>query len=120
MPGRESPILLSKEPSAKHLAAPPAEVRNRRAMLPPREIGSRKLLLGSVLSESSVSCLACFCCYASRRALGFKIWSWRRDLNPRPSDYKSDALPAELRQRAASKMARPQPSIVLPARWDKH
>ena len=28
-------------------------------------------------------------------------WSWRRDLNPRPSDYKSDALPAELRQRAA-------------------
>src|SRR5438034_6207661 len=25
-------------------------------------------------------------------------WSWRRDLNPRPSDYKSDALPAELRQ----------------------
>ena len=28
-----------------------------------------------------------------------RIWSWRRDLNPRPSDYKSDALPAELRQR---------------------
>ena len=28
----------------------------------------------------------------------FAIWSWRRDLNPRPSDYKSDALPAELRQ----------------------
>jgi hypothetical protein len=26
------------------------------------------------------------------------FWSWRRDLNPRPSDYKSDALPAELRQ----------------------
>jgi hypothetical protein len=28
-----------------------------------------------------------------------KRWSWRRDLNPRPSDYKSDALPTELRQR---------------------
>jgi hypothetical protein len=28
------------------------------------------------------------------------FWSWRRDLNPRPSDYKSDALPAELRQQA--------------------
>ena len=27
-------------------------------------------------------------------------WSWRRDSNPRPSDYKSDALPAELRQRS--------------------
>ena len=25
-------------------------------------------------------------------------WSWRRDSNPRPSDYKSDALPTELRQ----------------------
>ena len=32
----------------------------------------------------------------SRAASG--NWSWRRDLNPRPSDYKSDALPAELRQ----------------------
>ena len=31
------------------------------------------------------------------------IWSWRRDLNPRPSDYKSDALPAELRQRKTSR-----------------
>jgi hypothetical protein len=26
------------------------------------------------------------------------IWSWRRESNPRPSDYKSDALPTELRQ----------------------
>ena len=25
-------------------------------------------------------------------------WSWRRESNPRPSDYKSDALPTELRQ----------------------
>ncbi len=25
-------------------------------------------------------------------------WSWRRDLNPRPADYKSAALPPELRQ----------------------
>ncbi len=31
-------------------------------------------------------------------ALNSRFWSWRRDLNPRPSDYKSDALPAELRQ----------------------
>ena len=28
--------------------------------------------------------------------------SWRRDLNPRPSDYKSDALPTELRQRSSN------------------
>ena len=30
-------------------------------------------------------------------------WSWRRELNPRPSDYKSDALPAELRQRCSNR-----------------
>src|SRR5258707_9353872 len=30
-------------------------------------------------------------------------WSWRRDLNPRPSDYKSDALPAELRQHCSNR-----------------
>ncbi len=34
------------------------------------------------------------------RSIPELIWSWRRDLNPRPSDYKSDALPAELRQQA--------------------
>ena len=31
-----------------------------------------------------------------------RSWSWRRDLNPRPSDYKSDALPAELRQQSGT------------------
>ncbi len=35
-----------------------------------------------------------------------KFWSWRRDLNPRPPDYKSGALPAELRQRPDSKLRR--------------
>ena len=34
----------------------------------------------------------------SRLSLPWRIWSWRRDLNPRPPDYKSGALPAELRQ----------------------
>jgi hypothetical protein len=27
-----------------------------------------------------------------------RTWSWRWDSNPRPADYKSAALPAELRQ----------------------
>ncbi len=27
------------------------------------------------------------------------LWSWRWDLNPQPADYKSAALPIELRQR---------------------
>ena len=36
------------------------------------------------------------------------LWSWRRDLNPRPSDYKSDALPAELRQLFTHPETRPE------------
>ena len=28
-----------------------------------------------------------------------KLWSWWTDSNPRPADYKSAALPAELHQR---------------------
>ena len=28
-----------------------------------------------------------------------RLESWRRDLNPQPADYKSAALPVELRQR---------------------
>ena len=28
-----------------------------------------------------------------------KVWSWWTDLNPRPADYKSAALPTELHQR---------------------
>ena len=34
----------------------------------------------------------------SAHSMPHQPWSWRRELNPRPSDYKSDALPAELRQ----------------------
>jgi hypothetical protein len=36
----------------------------------------------------------------------FSFWSWRRDLNPRPSDYKSDALPTELRQQVEARPLR--------------
>ncbi len=35
-------------------------------------------------------------------------WSWRRDLNPRPADYKSAALPTELRQQSKPPPRRPQ------------
>ena len=34
-----------------------------------------------------------------RVRLPLPAWSWRRDLNPQPADYKSAALPIELRQR---------------------
>lgn len=32
-------------------------------------------------------------------------WSWRRESNPRPTDYKSVALPTELRQRQKTNAA---------------
>ena len=34
-----------------------------------------------------------------------QLWSWRRDLNPRPPDYKSGALPTELRQQTGERHA---------------
>jgi hypothetical protein len=44
-------------------------------------------------------------------------WSWRRDLNPRPPDYKSGALPTELRQQIRGKdaLAR-KPIPLIPSR----
>ena len=36
---------------------------------------------------------------ALRVKMGRRVWSWWRELNPRHGDYKSPALPAELRQR---------------------
>ncbi len=33
-----------------------------------------------------------------------RMWSWWTDLNPRPADYKSAALPTELHQRAVRKV----------------
>ena len=35
---------------------------------------------------------------ATRELLRMKLWSWWTDSNPRPADYKSAALPAELHQ----------------------
>ena len=79
-------------------SATPAKLHNSRAHTWARlEIQGAAAGISS-LGELRVS-LACSC-YASRRADGLRFWSWRRDLNPRPSDYKSDALPAELRQPA--------------------
>ena len=42
---------------------------------------------------------------AACRKILFVLWSWRRESNPRPSDYKSDALPTELRQQTLGKDA---------------
>jgi hypothetical protein len=67
-----------------------------------------------------------FCARTARvRAIastsGKLFWSWRRDLNPRPSDYKSDALPAELRQQNFLQGADPSGTVIpcsLSDCWD--
>ncbi len=64
-----------------------------------------------------MECVGKTCCAANRvrhlpeirrfvRRNSFVLWSWRRDSNPRPSDYKSDALPTELRQQIRGKLRR--------------
>jgi hypothetical protein len=62
-----------------------------------------------------MECVGKTCCAATYRVLlpagirvlknrfrTFAYWSWRRDLNPRPPDYKSGALPTELRQHSGT------------------
>src|SRR6266568_2400720 len=78
--------------------------RRVRVNRPPRqELAFRKILLECV--SGNFSC---------RRPVTTQFnqcricsWSWRTDLNRRPSDYKSDALPAELRQQSHT----PPPSV---------
>ena len=43
---------------------------------------------------------------AADDTLSAAAWSWWTDLNPRPADYKSAALPAELHQRICEKPCR--------------
>src|ERR1700737_4783844 len=40
-----------------------------------------------------------YCFLMGHRPVPTRLRSWRRELNPRPADYKSAALPTELRQR---------------------
>ena len=61
---------------------------------PAHEVGSPRRTGPAVRPAPPVNLL----CRVSKLRSSFLKWSWRRDLNPRPSDYKSDALPAELRQ----------------------
>jgi hypothetical protein len=44
------------------------------------------------------------------------LWSWRRDLNPRPPDYKSGALPTELRQQLGKGAPSRKLIPLIPAR----
>jgi hypothetical protein len=68
-----------------------------------------------------MECVGKTCCAATYRVLPpagirvlknrfrtFAYWSWRRDLNPRPPDYKSGALPTELRQHSGNRALQAQ------------
>ena len=75
---------------------------------------SGKILMECVLGDPA-AVLPLFCANAPcfRKTVS---WSWRRDSNPRPSDYKSDALPAELRQQnRTSRPSRAQKVLPLPS-----
>jgi hypothetical protein len=113
----ESPILLSKNISPSPSLTIPAKLRNWRVpILPPAIANSGGCCWNQFFSRRAASGLACSC-YASAARSWPQFWSWRRDLNPRPSDYKSDALPAELRQPAArfDTYKPTQARLVLPA-----
>ena len=92
-PTAEAPILLSKNFTKR--AHKTLQQRRDAA----RVSYSRNAAAGfSSLGELRVSFGLLLLPAAAGGALKLRFWSWRRDLNPRPSDYKSDALPAELRQ----------------------
>ena len=89
-------ILLSQHRETKARAQDTAKITTRRKT-----------------SEWSVFRKTCCARYRVRRTAGKSVcllsfsanvlWSWRRDLNPRPPDYKSGALPTELRQQFGGK-----------------
>ena len=83
-------------PSSAHAAsAHPAPSGNLRHFGACTSVGSPRRTGPALKTSRAGPKLACR--FQLRFSASFK-WSWRRDLNPRPSDYKSDALPAELRQ----------------------
>ena len=64
-----------------------------------RVLGFRRKTQNGLVSEDTSPSFSFFGFRSALLPLQIFWWSWRRELNPRPSDYKSDALPAELRQR---------------------
>ena len=74
----------------------PQEHRDLRRWSRPGNFATQK---GLVSKDTSPSVFQCEEFTGAKPKIPIlKKFSWRRELNPRPSDYKSDALPAELRQ----------------------
>jgi hypothetical protein len=57
-----------------------------------------------------------FRCLPEIRFLTLVYWSWRRDSNPRPSVYKTDALPTELRQHSGTSTLPGTSRPLIPSR----
>src|SRR5690242_21105692 len=91
-------VLATHPPVLEKTGRAPTASFNSRLLekVLPHRIKTQKGLVSKDTSPS-ISKLPGFATLHSLRTLW---WSWRRELNPRPSDYKSDALPAELRQRS--------------------
>ena len=96
--------LRRKGPKASHLPHPALSMPHFRASRPYRKTSGLSEHApqwdhrgGQARRFKNPAPVLKLCCHFLARFLLLK-WSWRRDLNPRPSDYKSDALPAELRQ----------------------
>src|SRR5689334_21519717 len=69
-------------------------------------------LQSAAFDRFATSPTVCCCGNACARMSNVCRWSWRRDLNPRPADYKSAALPTELRQPDKTQtLARPVPLL---------
>ena len=75
----------------------------------PKGVRFGKTCCAATTESAACRTILSWCCCARCRA---RFWSWRRDSNPRPSDYKSDALPTELRQQLG-KGAPPRKLIPL-------
>ena len=65
-------------------------------------LATRESLQGrSVSASPKIHLLPCIWSFLLCRSIHC-LWSWRWDSNPQPADYKSAALPIELRQRKIS------------------
>src|SRR5512139_431214 len=56
-------------------------------------------------------CTPCIRSFLLCRLFDYNWWSWRWDSNPQPADYKSAALPIELRQQTVFSLKK---YIILP------
>src|SRR5450432_3992805 len=100
LPGRR--IAFTENPQTKYNLLSQCRETKARAQ-PAAKITNHLITTSRKRSEWSAYWKNLLRRYRVRRTAGnssllIVVWSWRRDLNPRPPDYKSGALPTELRQ----------------------